>query len=189
MMKASKKNQVLNSLIFSKICVGSSISNIDPTHFSALFGHRKFLFSLLNPFLVQHSLKTALLFLESFVKNNYHLFLVINTQNLTFFQKFNKICKNKNYSLLRASEISSGFLTNKSFSNIVIVTLFLDQRKSELIQKESLLMKVPIISFSDLSSNKFSSSVYVFGNFNSFFSQNLILSLISICLEKNDDHS
>lgn len=188
-MKTLKKNYVLNSIISSKICVGSSISDIDPTHFSALLGHRKSLFSILNPFLVQHSLKTAFLFLESLVKNNYHLFLIIDTNDFTFFQKFDKVCRNKNHSLLRASEISSGFLTNKNVTNIVIITLFLEQRKSELIQKESIIMKVPIISFSDLASNKFSSSVYAFGNFNSFFSQNLILSLISICLDQNNGTS
>ena len=183
-MKILKKNQILNSLMFSKICVASSISKVDPTHFSALLGHRKFLFSLLNPFLVQHSLKTSFLFLESFIKNKYHLFFVINVKDLLLFQKFNKICKNKNCSLFRDLEISSGFLTNKKLPNMVIITLFLDYRKTELIQKESILMKVPIISFTDLSSNKFSSFVYAFGNFNSFFSKNLILSLLSVCLNK-----
>jgi len=188
-MKNKKKNQVLSSLMVTKICVGSSLSNVDPTHFSAMLGHRKFLFSLLNPFLVQHSLKTAFLFLESFVKNNYHLFLVIDTKDPTLFQKFNKICKKKNYTLLRASEIFSGFLTNKNFSNMVIITLFLDYKKMELIQKESVLTKVPLISFNDLSANKFSSSVYVFGGFNSFLSQNLILSLIAVCLSQKNEKS
>ena len=188
-MEVKKKNQILNSLILSKICIGSSLSNVDPTQFSNLLGHRRFLFSLLNPFLVQHSLKAAFLFLEGFVKNNYELFFVINTKDLIFFQRFHTTCKNKNYLLLKASEVSSGFLTNKKISNMVIITLFLDQRKVELIQKESILMKIPIISFSDLASNKFSSSVYVFGNFNSFFSQNLILNLISVCLNKNNEHS
>jgi len=50
-------------------------------------------------------------------------------------------------------------------------------------------MNVPLISFSDLTSNKFSSSFYITGNYNSFLSQNLILTLLSICFEQKHEHS
>jgi hypothetical protein len=85
--------------------------------------------------------------------------------------------------------MSTGFLTNKKILNTVIITIFLNHKKTELIQKEALLMNVPLISFSDLTSNKFSSSFYITGNYNSFLSQNLILTLISICFEQKHEHS
>ena len=106
-----------------------------------------------------------------------------------FLKNFINCVKKKKYSVLKDSETSSGFLTNKKISKTVIITLFLDHRKTELIQKESLLLKVPLISFNDLSSNKFSSSVSVSGTYNSFLSQNLILTLLSVCIEQKNESS
>lgn len=188
-MKTSEKNKILNSVIFSKICVGSSISHIDPTHFFSLLGHRKDLFSLANPNLIQHSLKTGLLFVESLIKYKYNLVFIINIDDSTLFRKFDKICKMKNHLLLRSSEVSSGFLTNKKISNVGIITLFLDSGNMGLIQKESNLKKIPLISFNDLSANIFSSSIYICGNYTSFFSKNLILNLLSISLIQKNDSS
>lgn len=188
-MKIIKKNSLINSFIFSKICVGSSIVYADPTNYNALLGYRKALFALINPFSFQYSLKTCFIFLESFVKNKYDFIFIVDIQDSILFNKFYQVCKKKQYTLLKGSEMSTGFLTNKKISNTVIITVFLNHRKTELIQKEALLMNVPLISFSDLTSNKFSSSFYITGNYNSFLSQNLILTLLSLCLEQKHEYS
>jgi len=57
-----------------------------------------------------------------------------------------------------------------------------------LIQKESLQMNIPLISFNDSSSNKFSSSVAIVGSYSSLLSKNLILSLLSVCLKQKFNH-
>ena len=62
-MKNIKKNSLINSFIFSKICVGSSMAYTDPTNFNVLLGYRKSLFALINPFSFQYSLKTCFIFL------------------------------------------------------------------------------------------------------------------------------
>jgi len=171
--------------ILSRICIGASISYADPSNFNSLIGYRDSLFSFINPFYTQYSLKTVFSLIETSLKKKYNILFVIHLQDNILFSKFNRICKRRNFALLKDSEISSGFLTNRKTSNLLIVTLFLDHRKTELIQKESLMRNIPLISFNDLSSNKFSSSVAVVGSYSSFFSKNLILSLLSVCLEQD----
>ena len=188
-MKTVTPSTLVNSFAFSKICLGSSISFADPSNFTNLLGYRQSLFSLINPFSFQYSLKTCFLFLNSFVRNKYDFIFIANIKDSVLFNKFFQICKGKKYSLLKDSEMSTGFLTNKKGSKTVIITLFLDHRKTELIKKESLLMNVPLISFSDLASNKLSSTLYLAGNYNSFLSQNLILTLITVCLEQKHEYS
>lgn len=170
--------------ILSKICLGSTISYTDPSNFNSLFGYRDSLFSFINPFFTQYTLKIGFFFIESFLKKNYDILFIIKLQDTSLFSKFNKVCKRKNFALLKDSEISSGFLTNRKTSNLLLVTLFLDHRKIELIQKESLIRNIPLISFNDLSSNKFSSTISVVGSYSSFLSRDLILSLLSVCLEQ-----
>ena len=81
-MKNIKKNSLINSFIFSKICVGSSMAYTDPTNFNVLLGYRKSLFALINPFSFQYSLKTCFIFLESFVKNKYDfIFTMLATES------------------------------------------------------------------------------------------------------------
>jgi len=144
-------------------------------------------FSLINPKYFKYLLKTSFLAIESFLKNKYTFVFITNISDSTLFNKFQQICRKKNYFLLKDSETFAGFLTNKKKSKIVLITLFLDYRKVDLIQKESLLMHIPLISFSDLSSNKLSSSIFISGNYNSFLVQNLILSLLSVCLQQKYD--
>jgi len=174
----------VNPSIFSKIFINSSISITDPSNFSTLLGSRQSLFSLTNPAIFQYSLKTCFLFLESFLRAKYSLVFIGAIPNPTLFNRFFMICKSKKIYLLKDSETSAGFLSNnRNFnSNTVIITLFLNSRKTELIQKEAFLLKIPTISFSDLSANKFSSTVFVGGNYTSFLAQNLILSLLSVCI-------
>jgi hypothetical protein len=170
--------------ILSKICLGSTISYTDPSNFNSLFGYRDSLFSFINPFITQYSLRIGFSFIENFLKKNYNILFVIKLQDTALFSKFNKVCKRKNFALLKDSEISSGFLTNRKTSNLLLVTLFLDHRKTQLIQKESLMRNIPLISFNDLSSNRFSSTIAVVGSYSSFLSRDLILSLLSVCLEQ-----
>jgi hypothetical protein len=182
-MKINKKF-FLQSFILSKIYVGSSISYVDPSNFNYMLGARDSLFSLINPFLFQYSLKSSFLFLEAFLDKQYDFIFIADIKDSVLFNKFHQICKKKKYSLLKSSDMSSGFLTNKKLSKTIVITLFLDYRKTELIQQESLLRNVPLISFSDLSVNRFSSSIYVGGNYSSFLVQNLILTLLFVCLNQ-----
>ena len=117
----------------SKIYVDSSISFIDSSNFKFLLGHRLSLFSLINPFLLQYSLKTGFLFLESFVTKDYDFIFISDIKDSILFNKFHQICKKNKYSLLKISETSSGFLTNKKISRTVVITLFLDHEKTGLI--------------------------------------------------------
>lgn len=172
------------AILTSRICINSSVSYLDPSNYFLIFGLRQSLFSIINPTLFRHSLKTSFLLIESFIKNKYKFIIITNIKSPTLFLKFYHICKKKNIFLLKDSETSTGFLTNKIVTNTVILTLFLDTRKTELIQTECARVRVPLISFSDLTANKFSSSIFVCGNFNSFLAQNLILTLLSICFEQ-----
>jgi hypothetical protein len=180
------KNNLLQSLITSKIYIDSSIAYIDPSNFSSLLGTRYSLFSIINPFFLQYSLKTSFLFLESFLKKKYDFIFIADIKDPILFSKFQQICKKK-HSLLKSSDVSSGFLTNKKLSKIIIVTLFLDYQKTELIQQESLIRNIPLISFSNLSVNRFSSLLHVGGNYTSFLAQNLVLTLLFVCLNQKHD--
>jgi len=183
-MKITNSPSLINSTSFSKICLSSSISIVDPTHFNCLLGYRSSGFSLLNPFSVQSSLKVSFLLLEYFVRFRYDILFIIRIKDPALFLKFSQICRNRNFWIVRDTEILSGFLTNRSFSRTAVVSLFLDHQKTELVQKELAATNTPLISFNDLSVNRFSSSVFVGGNYDSFSTQDLILSLLSICLEK-----
>ena len=57
-MKLNKSTSLLNkSLLFSQICIGSSVILKDPSHFHAIKGHRKSFFSLIDPAVLKYSLK------------------------------------------------------------------------------------------------------------------------------------
>jgi hypothetical protein len=177
-----------SSFLISKIYVDSTISHLDSSNFKFLLGYRQSLFSLLNPFLFQYSLKTSFLFLESFLLRKYKIIIISDIEDQVLFNKFYQICKNNKHILLKASETSSGFLTNKKLFNTIVITLFLDPRRTELIQQETSLQNVPLISFSNFKANRFSSSIYIGGNYDTFLAQNLVLTLLSICLEQKKEH-
>jgi len=99
------------------------------------------------------------------------------------------MCKNKKILLLRSSDVMLGFLSNKKKLKVLILTLFLKPDKLELIQKETSSMGVPLVSFSDASSNRNSSLIYVAGNYNLVNVQNIILTLLKVCLEKKYESS
>jgi hypothetical protein len=186
-MKVIKKKKIVESLIFSKICLGHSTKFIDDSHFKFLIGSRPKFFSLINPFLLKASLKSGLLALESFVKSNYKVIIIVNIDDPIIFAKFFQICKTNNILLIKSSEVSLGFLTSRRLRDVVLVTLFLTPLKTELIQKEIALIGLPMISFGSLLTNKNSSFLHVGGNFNLLTIQNLILTLLTICLEKKNE--
>jgi len=101
--------------------------------------------------------------------------------------KFSEFCTLNKITLLRDTEIQPGFLTNNYFRKNLIITLFLDTEKTELIQKETFLKNVPLISFSTVGVNRLASSFNVTGNFNSLKTQNLIIALLSICLKTKNE--
>ena len=86
--------------------------------------------------------------------------------------------------VLKKSDVSLGFLTTRRLKNIVIVTLFLTPLRTELIQQEAALIGTPLISFSSLLTNKNSSLLQVGGNYTLLTIQNLIIALLTVCLEK-----
>jgi hypothetical protein len=96
-MKVIKKKSLLQSFILSKLCTGSAISYIDHSNFNFLIGYRQSLFSLINPFSFQYSLKTSFLFLESFIKNNYDFIFIVNIKDSILFKKFYQLCNKKKY--------------------------------------------------------------------------------------------
>ena len=108
--------------------------------------------------------------------HKYHQIIIITKINEpVLFLKFYQICKKKEIFLLKDTEVSAGFLTNNLISKKIVLTLFLDATKTELIQKECLRVNCPLLSFGGLSSSRSSSSLFVGGNYNSFFAQNFIL--------------
>lgn len=187
-MKVIKKN-LIESFVFSKICIAHPVSFTDPSHFSSLLGHRGSFFSLANPFLLKTSLKTGLLALESFLSNRYDIIFIANISDQILFKKFYQVCKKKNILLIKNLDVSLGFLTSRRAQNVVVVTLFLTPLKTELIQKEASLTSTPLISFGSLLTSKHSSLLHVGGNYGLFVVQNLILTLLTICLKKKKNGS
>jgi hypothetical protein len=183
-MKKINKKVLGESLIFSKVCIAQPIAFTDPSHFKVLLGYRPTLFSLINPFLLKSSLKVGLLALESFMKNKYNIIIIANIEDSVLFNKFCRVCKNQNILLLKSSDVSLGFLTSRRTRNLVLVTLFLSPLKTEIIQKEAALISLPIITFGSLLTSKNSSLLHIGGNFDIFTVQNLILTLLTICLKK-----
>lgn len=185
-MKSIKNFFLIEHLIFSKICITHPISFTDSSHFKTLLGYRPSLFSLINPFLLKTSLKMGLLAVESFIRNNYEIIIIADITDSILFNKFFQICKSKNILLLNSTEVSLGFLTSRRLNNLVLITLFLSPLKMEAIQKEAALTYLPLISFGSLLTSKNSSSLHIGGNFGLFTIQNLILTLLTICLEKKN---
>lgn len=185
-MKTIKSN--LDKAIFiSKFCVNPTLNHIDPSQYLSLIGTRQPFFSLLSSFNFKYFLRIGLLAIESLVKAKAKFIIVAKIAEPILFLKFYQICKKKEIFLLKDTEVSAGFLTNNSITNKVVLTLFLDGTKTELIQKECLRVNCPLISFGGLSSSRSSSSIFVGGNYNSFPAQNFILTLLSISFSLKQD--
>jgi hypothetical protein len=130
-MKINNYNKILDKSFFlSQICIGSSISLTDPSHFSNVKGYRKSFFSLINPVFFRYSLKTAFLFLESLLKKDYKLIFIVKIPDSVLFTKFSYVCSKKNHLIFKDSDISAGFLNDSNIVNSIFITLFLDQKKN-----------------------------------------------------------
>jgi len=186
-MKIIKKKILSDSFVFSKICISNPTPQIDFSHLNTLLGSRFVFFSLLNPFLIRTSLKSGLLALEAFLANKYKLIFIVNIENQILLNKFYQVCKKKKIIFIKSSDISLGSLTSSRVTKSVLVTLFLPSPKMETIQKEAALIGMPILSFGNLLTNKNSSTLFIAGNYSIFTIQNLILTLITICLEKKNE--
>lgn len=182
-MKSEKFFSIQSSILFSKICVNSFFSTTDPNNFSFLLGHRSNLFHLANPFLVEHSLKTGFYFFESFVTNGYRILFIADFSDERLSLRLSILCKQTKNLFLKNQFTHSGFLTTKKLpKKILIVSLFLDGEKTQFFQKICFLRNVPLLSFADFSNTCLSSSSYLPGNYSTFFSQNLVVNFLSICL-------
>jgi len=179
-----KKSILQNASILARICVTGSLHNIDPSNYSFLVGVRPPFFSLLDLQKFSVSLKTSFLLIESFLNSNFPFIIILKSNHPILFLKFYQICKKNNILLLKDSEVTAGFLTNKVQARTSVLTLFSDTRKTELIQKECLRLNFPLISFADITVNQFSSSIVVAGNYSSFTAQNFILTMLSVCFEQ-----
>jgi hypothetical protein len=184
-MKLIKKNLV-ESFIFSKICLTNPLPFADSSHFNTLLGKRNHFFSLINPFLLKTSLKTGLLVLESFLMHKHDILFIASIEDKTLFNRFYHVCKKKNFLLVENADVSLGFLTSRRSQRTVVVTLFLTPLKTELIQREASLTGTPVITFGSLLTSKHSSLLHIGGNYGLFAIQNLILTLLTICLEKKN---
>lgn len=183
-MKVTKTLPLVNCTSFSKICLSSRVSIMDSSHYSYTLGYRSSGFSLLNPIFVQSSLKVTFSLLEYFVKFRYNALFIVRIKDPILLLKFSQICKDRNFWVIQESDLLPGFSTNNSFVRTVVVSLFLDPEKTELVQRELASTNTPLISFNDTLVNKSSSSMFVGGNYDSLSTQALILTLLSICLEK-----
>jgi len=189
-MLQNKKNNLKNSAIISKIILGSQFKKVDPTNFKFILGTRQSLFFLINPLLFNSHLKTGLQFFSWLLSSNFKLFFIVNFNNFVLFQKFKVICQKNNWIILDEHEIGPGILTNRNNEKIALITLFLSHDKAEFVRKEVSLCDIPTLSFSSLDQNKTGSFVFVGGNYTSFFSKNLIISFLMLCIysqkEKNN---
>ena len=185
-MKVIKKN-IVDSFVFSKICISQSKPLADSSHFHSLMGNRSSFFSLTNPFLFKVSMKASLFALEKSLLQKDKVIFITNIEDKTLWLKFYQACKIKNILLIKSSDVSLGFLTNRNVQKIVIVTLFLPPLKMELIQKEVSLIGIPLISFGCLLTSKYSSLLHVGGNYGLFELQNLIVTLVTLCLFKKNE--
>jgi hypothetical protein len=180
------KKKLVESFIFSKICITNPLPFADSSHFNTLLGNRNSFFSLLNPFLLKTSIKTGLLVLEAFLIHKHDILFIANIDDKILFNRFYQICKKKNFLLVKHTDVSLGFLSSRRAQHIVVVTLFLSPLKTELIQREAALTGTPVITFGSLLTSKHSSLLHVGGNYGLFAIQNLILTLLTICLEKKN---
>lgn len=183
-MTSIKKKTKLE--ILSKIYINYSITLTEPSNYFALIGYREVIYSLINPIFFQKSIQTCFALLEFLIEKNYSFIFIVNLHPVLL-TKFKTICAKKNYFILKDSEIFAGFLSNKKKSKRILISLFLDFSQAQLVQKEAMLMNVPLISFNDLSVNKVSSSLFIPGNFSCFSSQNLILNLLTLCFKKKNN--
>lgn len=181
-MKVLKNKNIKTALTLSTICLGSNFKTIDPSNYSLLQGSRQSFFFLTSPFLLNYSLKTSLLLLKSFLNCNFRIIFIGNIENLVLQNRFHKICSSKNHIFLQDLSINTGFLTNSTEFKTAVVTLFLEHEKAELIRKETTKLNIPVLSFNALNFNKKASLVSVAGNYNSFLSQNFILSFLSFII-------
>jgi hypothetical protein len=179
-MKKSKNFK--NSSILSTICFGSNFKTVDPSNYNLLYGSRQSLFYLINPSILNYSVKTGFSLLKFFLKSNFRLFFIANAENLVLVNRFQKVCQAKNNIFLEDLEVEVGFLTNHELNRVVIITLFLENEKADLVQKEATRLRVPILCFCDLSFNKKPNVISLTANYTSFLSKNLILSFISLSL-------
>lgn len=136
--------------------------------------------------MLKTSLKTGLLALEHFIHKKYEVLFIADIANQDLFTKFYFACKKKNIPLLKKSDVALGFLTTRRSKKVVVVTLFLTPLRAELIQKETALTGVPVITFGSLLTSRNSSLLHIGGNFTLHKIQNLILTLLTICLEKKN---
>lgn len=177
-----KKKTKLATL--SKIYLNYSL--VEPSNFFSLLGYRQQYYTLINPIFFQKSIQNCFRLLEFFIKKNYTFVFIVNLHPVLF-SKFKIICEKKNYFILNDSELFPGFLSNKKKTKRVIVSLFLNFSQAQLVQKEAMLMYIPLISFSDLSTNKIASSIFIPGNFSCFSVQNLILNLLTLCFKQKNN--
>jgi len=188
-MKVIKKKKIVESFIFSKICISHPQPFVDVSHFNSLLGNRSSFFSLINPFLLKTNLKTSLLAIENFILQKHDIIFIADIKDPVLLRKFYQVCKKKNFLLIKKLDVSLGFLTSRRPVNTVVVTLFLTPLKTELIQKEAALTSTPVVSFGSLLTSKYSSLLHVGGNYGLYNIQNLILTLLTICLEKKNGSS
>jgi hypothetical protein len=180
-----KLNFPITTTIFnSNICVENSLNKIDPTQIEFLLGYRNNLFTIINPVKVLYSLKNFLRFLREFSKTSSTPCFVIDISNAELHRRFKFFCIKKGILFVDARENFISFYDKLSTKPDVIVTLFLDERILEHIYSKTLYEQVPLVGIKRLSSNFFSTSSQILGNFDTnSLTQNFIVSLIILSLQ------
>jgi hypothetical protein len=180
-----KKNllekKLLNFLLKEKSCIGKPINVTDPTQYPFLLGQRSKLYTILNPTILIRNLKTFFSFLEFMVKSKESVCFIVNIEDSLLFSKMKKACfMNNHFYFDQSVKLNNLFYSKKPK---VIISLFLDTTRQNVLYTESRALNVPVICFTTQISNFFSSNLQILGSFRTKFSQNLLISLIILSLK------
>lgn len=168
-----------------KLCLKTFTNNNDPSFLNNLLGIKQNLYTFIDPFYFRRLLIKILKIIQALKRSQTKIIFITNFSNQLLEKKFKIICYKNKLIQLNFLEFIPGFLTNKNKlgENIFIFTVFLKTENRSFIISECQQTNIPIVDFSDIFLKKFSSTFLLPGEFKNFLAQNLILSLISLCLQ------
>lgn len=184
-MKLKRQNfekALLKILIREKACVGNPINVTDSTQYSFLIGRREKFYTVLNPKILLRNLKVFFYFLRYMAQSGESLCFILNNDNLVLFEKMNQACKSSNHLVFNQNvKFNALFRVKKPR---VIIALFLDTARLNVLYTESKSLNIPIICFTNQLSNFFSNDFQILASFKTKVARNLLISLIILSLKK-----
>ena len=178
------KKYVLNLSFYNKICLDYTNLFIDFSNVNSIWGWKKLKTIVLKPDIISSCFRKILFLINSISSKNLKIVFLVNIENQLIFHKFQEVCRERNLLILNVSEVTERFISQKCFQKRIFISLFIDFGNFEAIRKEILSKNIPLISFQDLSLNKSQNTLTILGNFKTFLIQNLIITLITISLQR-----